>query len=54
MDFSTRCSYISEVYGSGKLRLPKEEKTESNNVETPVEEVAYRKEEQIGDYVIKF
>lgn len=53
-DFSTRCSYISEVYGSGKLRLPKEEKTESNNVETSVEEVTYRKEEQIGDYAIKF
>ncbi len=53
-DFSTRCSYISEVYGSGKLRLPKEEKTEPNNVEMPAEEVAYKKEKQIGDYIIKF
>lgn len=53
-DFSTRCSYISEVYSTGKLRLSKEEKTESNNVEMSAEEVAYRKEKQIGDYIIKF
>ena len=31
-DFSTRCAYISEVYGSGKIKV-------TEKVETPVEEV---------------
>ena len=51
-DFSTRCSYISEVYSTGKLRLPKEEKHESNDVETSVEEVVFKGE--LGDYTIEF
>lgn len=52
-DFSTRCSYISEVYSSGKIKNT-EESQSTKKVETPIEEVSYRKEEQIGDYTIKF
>lgn len=52
-DFSTRCAYISEVYGTGKIKNT-EESQSTKKVETPVEEVSYRKEEQIGDYTIKF
>lgn len=51
-DFSTRCAYISEVYSSGKIKNTSE--STDNVEETPVEEVSYRKEEQIGDYTIKF